>query len=255
MDPKRQATALFRYSLVRELADPGLSARQRGVLIRALVATDHVTSDGGRVAVSASTLRRWLRAWRAGGFEALAPAVPVQPTRTPGEVLAAAETLKREAPKRTAAQVARAVAEAGAGSVSARTLQRHFARLGLNTSPDGRPPRAFGRFETAAFGDLWTGDGLHGPVVAARKAILFGFIDDWSRAIPAWRWGHAEDTFLFEAALRRGVEARGVPDRVFPDYAPRRIIGVLFPTALCGRGRGGHVVTAVNALMPLVAGT
>lgn len=217
MDPKRQAVALFRYSLVRELADPELSAAERGALVRMLVATDHAGPDGRRVAVSAPTLRRWLRAWRAGGFEALAPAVPHQPTRTPAQILERAETLKREAPKRTAAQVSRALAEAGVGQVSARTLQRHFARLGLNVSPDGRPPRALGRFETAAFGELWTGDGLHGPPVAGRKAILFAFIDDWSRSVPGWRWGHSEDTVRLEAALRRGIESRGVPRACFVD--------------------------------------
>ncbi len=37
--------------------------------------------------------------------------------------------LEREAPRRTAAQVARALSEAGVGVVPARTLQRHFARL------------------------------------------------------------------------------------------------------------------------------
>jgi transposase InsO family protein len=217
MDPKRQAAALFRYSLVRELADPELSARQRGALIRSVVAVDHAGPDGRRVAVSAPTLRRWLRAWRAGGFEALAPAVARQPTRTPAQVLERAETLKREAPKRTAAQVSRALAEAGVGKVSARTLQRHFARLGLTTSPDGRPPRALGRFETTGFGELWTGDALHGPTVGGRKAILFAFIDDWSRAVPGWRWGHSEDTVRLEAALRRGVESRGVPQACFVD--------------------------------------
>ena len=31
-------------------------------------------------------------------------------------------------------------------------MQRHFARLGLNTRPDGSPPQAFGRFEAAAPG-------------------------------------------------------------------------------------------------------
>ena len=216
MEDKRQATALFRYSLIRELADPELSSRQRGARTRALAATDHAF-DGQRVEVTAPTLRRWLRAWRAGGFEALVPAPRRQPNRTPAELLEAAETLKREAPKRTAVQVARALAEAGRGKVSDRTIQRHFARLGLDTRPDGQPPRALGRFEAEEFGELWTGDGMHGPLVAGAKAILFVFIDDWSRAVPGWRWGYGEDTVRLEAALRRALESAGVPDAVFVD--------------------------------------
>ncbi|MGH7080646.1 MAG: DDE-type integrase/transposase/recombinase [Acetobacteraceae bacterium] len=214
---RRQAVGLFRYSLIRPLADPELSAAERGALVRSLAGVDHLGPHGCHVEVSAVTLRRWLRAWRAGGFAALVPAVKAQPTRTPEEILEQAAVLKTEAPRRTAAQVSRALAEAGVGVVSARTLQRHFARLGLNRVAGAPPPRAYGRFEAADFGQLWTGDGLHGPTVGGRRAVLCAFIDDWSRSVPAWRWGHAEDTVRLEAALRRGLEAHGVPDRVFVD--------------------------------------
>ncbi len=216
-DGHRQAVALYRYSLIRPLAAKDVGARQRGEMVRALCSACHFGPDGELATVSAPTLRRWLRAWREGGFEALSPAERSQPTRIAKAILDAAEVLKSEAPKRTAAQVARALEEAGIGVVSERTLQRHFARLGLNRSPDMRAPRAFGRFEATEFGQLWTGDGLHGPSVAGRKTVLCAFVDDWSRTVPGWRWGHAEDTVRIEAALRRGIESRGVPDRVFVD--------------------------------------
>jgi len=217
VEGRRQAVGLFRYSLIRPLAEPGLTARERGALVRSAVSVDHIGPDGVRVEVSATSLRRWLRAWRSGGFAGLVPAVRAQPTRTPAAILEQAEVLKREAPGRSATQVARALLEAQVGVVSARTLQRHFARLGLNRSADGAPPRAYGRFEAAAFGDLWTGDGLHGPVVAGHKTVLCAFIDDWSRAVAGWRWGHGEDTVRLEAALRRGLESRGIPKRCFVD--------------------------------------
>lgn len=218
MDHDRaQEVALFRYSLIRELIDPELTSRQRGALVRELAETDHAGPHGGRVRVSAVTLWRWARWCRERGFDGLVPRSRRQPNRTPATVLDAAVNLKREAPKRTAAQVARLLAEAGIGTVSGRTLQRHFARQGLHLRPDGTPPRALGRFEKDDFGVLWTGDGLHGPAVAGRKAILCAFIDDWSRAIPGWRWGHAEDTVRLEAALRRGLESRGIPDACFVD--------------------------------------
>jgi len=61
------------------------------------------------------------------------PVVRRQPNRTSAKLLEAAETLKREAPRRTAVQVARTLSEAGLGKVSERTLQRHFVRMGLDT--------------------------------------------------------------------------------------------------------------------------
>ncbi len=100
---------------------------------------------------------------------------------------------------------------------SARTVQRHFARLGLNVRPDGRPAEAFGRFEAAAVNDLWVGDVAHGPRVAGRKALLFAFLDDHSRLVVGHRWGRHEDVLRLEAALRRGLASRGVPKRIYVD--------------------------------------
>lgn len=121
MQDKRQAVGLFRYSLIREVADPGLSPRRRGEMIRALAGMDHGLADGRRVKVSAVTLWRWLRAWRQGGYESLVPSLRRQPNKIAAELLEAAVTLKREAPGRGAAQVARVLAEAeAAGSPSAR---------------------------------------------------------------------------------------------------------------------------------------
>jgi transposase InsO family protein len=89
--------------------------------------------------------------------------------------------------------------------------------------PDGSAPHAYGRFEAQAFGELWTGDGLHGPMLEDRTAILFAFIDDW------WRWGHAQDTVRLEATLRRGLESVGLPNACFVDN------GSLFISALLHR--------------------
>jgi hypothetical protein len=41
-DDRRQAVALFRYSLIREAADPALGAHERGALVRALAEGDHL---------------------------------------------------------------------------------------------------------------------------------------------------------------------------------------------------------------------
>lgn len=214
---RHREVALFRYSLIREAADPALSKRERGELVRELAARDHAGPDGRRLRVARNTIDRWIRAWRAGGFDALAPRGRNSEPVTPAAQLELAERLKREAPKRTAAQVAEIIATTDGHGPSARTLQRHFARLGLNTRPDGHAPQAFGRFEATAPNDLWTGDALHGPTVAGRKTYLFAFIDDHSRALVGYRWGLSEDTVRLEAALRAGLAARGVPRAVYLD--------------------------------------
>jgi putative transposase len=187
------------------------------VLVRELAAGSHAGPDGRHITVARGTIDRWIRAYRAGGFNALAPVPRLGEPTTPVALRELAVALKREAPRRTAAQVAEIIRTTEGAGPSSRTLQRHFARLGLNTRPDGSAPQSFGRFEAAQPGDLWTGDALHGPVIAGRKTYLFAFIDDNSRALVGYRWGISEDTVRLEAALREGLGARGIPKAAYVD--------------------------------------
>ena len=205
MNEAQRDVALFRYSLIREAADESLSTRQRGQLVRQLASREHLGPKDRRIRVRRGTIDRWIRAYRSGGFEALAPESRAGEPVTEKRLLDLAEALKREVPRRTAAQVAQIIRTSEGAGPSERTLQRHFARLGLNTRPDGSAPAAFGRFEAAAPGDLWTGDALHGPTIAGRKSYLFCFIDDHSRALVGYRWGLSEDTVRLEAALRNAL--------------------------------------------------
>ena len=177
---RAQQVALFRYQLIREAADPALSTRQRGRLVRELAARAHPGPFGDPVSVSRATIDRWIRAWRSGGFDALVPPARQVMPRTDAETLELAAALKREKPGRTAAQVERVLRAHCGWSPSVRTLQRHFERLELATRPDGAPPVTFGRFEATRPNELWTGDALHGPHVAGRKTFLFCFLDDHS---------------------------------------------------------------------------
>jgi putative transposase len=214
---KARAVGLFRYALIREAADGRLTTKQRGRLVRALAEDEHQGPFGQPVRVSRATIDRWIRDWRRGGFDALVPTPRTVAPRTPAEVLELAVALKKEVPERTAAQVATILRAHSGWSPDERTLQRHFARLELTTRSDGRPPRAFGRFEADAANQRWTGDALHGPTVGGRKAILFAFIDDHSRLFTGYRWARREDTVRLEAALRTGIAARGIPASIYVD--------------------------------------
>jgi putative transposase len=79
--------ALFRFRLIQDALDPGLTAKQRGRLIRQVAAAEHPGPLGAPVRVSRANLDRWSRAYRTGGFTALIP-VPrrVAPT-TPAPVM------------------------------------------------------------------------------------------------------------------------------------------------------------------------
>jgi putative transposase len=104
---RARETSLFRYSLVQELAEAGITAAERGRRARELAGRAHDGSGGQLVRVSRGTLDRWRRVYESGGFDALVPSLRQCWPRTPDEVLALAGALKREKPDRTAAQVRR----------------------------------------------------------------------------------------------------------------------------------------------------
>jgi putative transposase len=215
---RARETGLFRYSLVQELLEPGLSQAERGWRARELAGRAHEGPGGRRATVSYSTLTRWRRLYEAGGFDALVPS-PRQPApRTPEEVLALAEALKRERPGRTAAQVRRILRQTAGWAPSDRTLQRLFERLELGRpAPAEEDRRAFGRFECARPNEMWIGDTLHGPAVGGKKSYLFAFIDDHSRAVMGARWSHHDDVVRMAAGFRPALQARGVPRACYLD--------------------------------------
>lgn len=214
---RARAVGLFRYQLIREAADPAHSTRERGRLVRAIAAAEHTDPFGRRVRVSRQTVDRWIRDWRNSGFDALVPSPRQASQRTPAEVLDLAVALKKENPQRTAAGVRRILRAQLGWSPDETTLCRHFTRLGLMGSAIPDTPGVFGRFEASRPNELWTGDALHGPVVAGRKTFLFAFIDDQSRTLVGYRFGHAEDTVRLAAALRPALASRGVPESIYVD--------------------------------------
>lgn len=224
---RARAVGLFRYALVRAAADPQLSARERGALVRELAAAEHAGPFGEPVRVSRATLDRWIRAWRAGGFDALVPEARRVAPRTEAQVLDLAAALKREKPERTAAQVRRVVVAHLGWAPSERTLQRLFERLELRTRPDGRAPQAFGRFQASQPNDRWVTDALHGPKVAGRNTYLFAVLDDYSRLLVGYRWGYREDTLRLEAALRTALSKHGAPSVLYCDNGSPFVSGQL----------------------------
>jgi putative transposase len=231
---RAQQVALFRYQLICPALEPGLSTKQRGKVVRGIAARSHAGPFGGQVRYSRDTLDRWIRRYRAGGFDALSPSIRQAGTRIDGQVFDLAAALKRENPGRTAAQVMRILRASTGWAPSESTLLRHFHRLEL-MGPAAGPSVVFGRFEADTPNERWVGDALHGPKVAGRKVYLFAFLDDHSRLAVGYRFGFAEDTVRLAAALEPALAARGVPGSVYVDYADLVVMPTWSRVVLRGR--------------------
>jgi transposase InsO family protein len=91
----------------------------------------------------------------------------------------------------------------------------------------GKAPKPRKRFEMSRFGELWTGDFMHGPHVLertgskrVRKAILLAIIDDHSRLIVGARFGFQETNLPIERIFQDAILQYGIPDRLYVDNGP-----------------------------------
>ena len=229
---RAQQVALFRYQLICPALDPDLSTKARGRVVRAIAARTHAGPFGGQHRYSRDTLDRWIRRYRAGGLDALAPSTRQPGSRIDTTVLELAAALKGE-PDRTAAQVVRILRASSGWSPSESTL-RLFHRHDLMGPAAGEQPGVFGRFEAAAPNERWVGDALR-PRVGGRKTYLFAFLD-----IPGWPSATGSATPKTPCAwppLQPALAARGVPPAsTSTTAAPTSIPGCCGPAASSASG-------------------
>ena len=216
--------ATERFNLIAPLVAEGLDKGRRRELALGICE---------REGISGRTLRRRLAAWEENGFEGLKPRSGWErpDSRLGGgfeEVVAAAIELRREAPGRSVADIIRILELEGAipeGSVARSTLQRHLAAKGYAASQVRmytKKGAAARRFRKEHRGELWMGDIKVGPFVPGkdgkkRQIYLVAWLDDATRFIVGARFYTDQTTSAIEDSLRRGVQAFGVPDRIFVD--------------------------------------
>jgi putative transposase len=214
--------ALARWAVIAEATDERLTGAERGRLVSELACRVHRDATGRSGRVTTRTIYRWLAAWRSEGFEGLKPARrrDAGVSRTDAWVLELAAALRREAPARSAAHIAEVIARTRGAQVSARSLQRFFAANGLDRARLEGRHRAYGRFEAARCGDLWTADAWDGPALTelgGRHAQLFSILDDHSRLIVHGAFYPDVGEWSFQRCLRAAIERRGIPRTLYID--------------------------------------
>jgi len=232
------ASALARWVVVAPATDERLRPAERGLLLAELAAQVHLGPDGRAVRVTRRTLYRWLAAWQARGFDGLKPSPrrDAGAPRTDPELLALAAALRREAPARSAAQIAELLQRTRGLVVAERTLQRYFAQHGLERARLEGRHRAYGRFEAAAPADLWVADAWDGPAVAelgGRHAQLFTVLDDHTRLVCHGAFYPDVGERSFQHCLRTATGRRGLPRVLYTDNGAAFVSGQL--KLICAR--------------------
>jgi putative transposase len=230
--------ALARWQVIAAAVDERLSRADRGLLLSEIAGQAYRDADGRPRRVTVRTLYRWLAAWQAGGFEGLKPARrrDAGTHRADPAVLELAAALRREAPARSAPQISDILARTRGVGVHPRTLQRYFAANGPDRARLEGRHRAYGRFEAAACGDLWTADAWDGPPVAelgGRHAQLFSILDDHSRLVPHANFYPDVGERSFQHCLRTALARRGLPRVLYVDNGSAFVSGQL--RLICAR--------------------
>jgi putative transposase len=226
MDNRQQEqVALHRWAVIAEAASGTLTPAERGALVRQVAARAHTHPDGTARRYSRGTIDRWLRAWRAGGLEALKPSprADTGAVRAHPELFAEAAALRLELPGRSAAQIASILYHRRGVRVAERTVRAQLRRAGLHRQALVAEPKAYGRYEAARPNERWITDVLVGPWVpwprreGSVRARLFLIVDDHSRLLVDGRFLARENARACQDLLRRAVTRRGLPEIFYAD--------------------------------------
>jgi putative transposase len=218
--------ALFRYSVISSALDAGLSATERGLIVRSLANQTWTTPTGEERSFSRGTIDRWITAYRADGLGGLAPHPRTDRGRVRVEAqwMAEAVRLRREVPARSGAQIIDIIGRAHGVWLKERTVRAHLARAGVSRRAlTAEPAKAFGRYEASRRNERWIGDVLVGPFVphprkaGSKRAKLFVLVDDYSRLLVCGRWMTEENTRAGQEVLRAAIMRRGVPTQLYMD--------------------------------------
>ena len=223
--------ALFRYGIIAPIIHTPPPEGQLEQALRDLAAQCYQSPSSACTRVSVTTLRRYLKAYRSGGFDALRP-VPRgdlgAPRAFPPELLDRAIALREEQPARTTQTLvdilARDPSLAGKPLPNAHTLATHLRQAGKTRRLLARTPTAFRRFEKDQVNALWQGDALVGPWLPdpqlparKRRAHLFCFLDDHSRLVPYAEFFFDEALPRMERVLKVALLRRGLPKAIYVD--------------------------------------
>lgn len=235
-DPSQRNTeiALFRYGLIAALLFNPLAAGELEQALRAIANQTYTIPYSTRTRVGVSTLRRYLKQYNQGGFDALRPQERCdrrQPRAFAPEILEKAVALRTEQPARTTPMLVQLLqrdpelTQSLNGVVlNAHTLATHLRQLGKTRRLLRQQTRTFTRFERSQPNELWQGDAMDGPWLPdphqpakKRKAYLFCFLDDYSRLVPYAEFFWDEALPRMERVLKVGMLRRGVPKAIYVD--------------------------------------
>jgi hypothetical protein len=225
MDKKiAEAIGLLRHQIISPvLMDTGQSQMK---YFKSIEEKKFDVPGKGQRNFKANTMKTWLNRYKKHGFKGITPNVRTDfgnHRKITEEMKVRILSFREEFQEMSVVRFYKqCLAEDKLGTppiVCLATLRRFLTANGV-----AKPKTIVGRkrFEMSTFGELWTGDFMHGPQVKInkvqnKKAILFAVIDDHSRLIVGSDFGLRENTIQVEEVLKNALLTHGLPDRIYLD--------------------------------------
>jgi len=216
---------LWRFGIISPLLHRTEDGPPLWAQIEELAQRVFYTPDGRERQICADTIRDWLDRYRSCGIDGLRnrPRKNRGCTSVSTALGAALADVRKSQPLWTVERLLRDAREQEIwdGCTPSRSaLYRYTATHALNRSAV-QPAMPVRSFEYPYFGDLWSADFLHGPMVRrgthASKVYLHAIIDDATRYVVVGRFHLAEDTRSLLDDLMLAIRRFGVPKRLYTD--------------------------------------
>lgn len=225
MNARQEEEAVFWCGLLTSVLFEKLEKGEECQRLRELSQQEVVFPGGGKRKPSLSTLKRKLKKYRAGGFNAMARKVRNdrgQSRSVLPEVIATAIAAKKDQPRRSPVMLNLILKQQHGKSVPRSTLYRHLKDAGATRIKLGvTKQKVRKRWTCEHTHDMWAGDFEYGPYVLVNgksvQSYLSAFIDVCSRYIVAGRYYVRQNFDVLSDTLIRSFEVHGVPRKIYLD--------------------------------------
>jgi transposase InsO family protein len=227
MKQKDEKWALFWCDLLHPVLFDEVEPEQIQDFLKELSQKEMVFPGGRTGKPSLSTLRRKLKRYRTGGFDALARKDRKDrghARAAPAQIIESAIELKCEQPKRSHATINRFLKELHGVGLSRSTLYRHLKCAGATRLKLGVVKKKVRkRWTRDHTHDLWVGDFEEGPYVLVGREVLptylSAFIDCHSRYVVEARYYLRQSLDILIDSLLRALAKHGAPSELYLDNA------------------------------------
>lgn len=178
-----------------------------------------------KYAVNERTIRRWITAYKASGFDGLKPKTPSTSGRSkiPDDLIGEAIKLRREVPKRSVNEIISILEWEGLaapGFLRKSTLQDQLAARGYSSrqmKTYANDVTSARRFQKPWRNYLWQTDIKYGIYIHGQPTYMVCFLDDCTRNIMHSEFYDSLDQTIVQDCFRKALIKYGAPDCVYMD--------------------------------------